>query len=165
MSGQHATFYTLRTGWRQRRLAVAAIGLLALAGCGHISFPMGETAETKATALKTASIKGTETPESESEVVETDRGVIASTLASAPADKTAEASPSATQLAWVNPETGNQGTIFEIVDADPKGIHGCRKFSTTANTIEGVRAYSGIACPDSFDKWHVTVLKPADAGA
>ncbi len=165
MSGQRATFYTLRTGWRQWRLAVAAMGVLALAGCGHISFPMSDTSETGTSQIRTASIDGMETPDSDSEIVATDRGVIASTLASAPAVEGPEASVSPTQLAWVNPETGNQGTIFEIVDADPKGVHGCRKFSTTANTIEGVRAYSGIACPDSFDKWHVTVLQPADAGA
>ncbi|MEI2384188.1 RT0821/Lpp0805 family surface protein [Breoghania sp. JC706] len=122
---------------------------------------MSNGTESDVSAETTGSIASMNDPQTDRDVAVTDRGIIASTLATAP--QTVEPTP--TQLAWANPETGNQGTIFEVVDADPKDAGGCRRFSTTANTIDGVRAYSGIACPDSFDKWHVTVLQPADAGA
>ncbi|PTW62162.1 outer membrane surface antigen [Breoghania corrubedonensis] len=161
MSVHRTTFYTDRTGWRQWRVALVSVALLGLAGCGHISFPMGKSSESDASSINTGSVASMSDPRTDRDVAVTDRGIIASTLATAP--ETQEPTP--TQLAWANPETGNQGTIFEVVDADPKAAGSCRRFSTTANTIDGVRAYSGIACPDSFDKWHVTVLQPADAGA
>lgn len=160
MKDFRATFYTVRSGMRQWR-RFAAVGLLAgLAGCSQISFPIA-TSDTEQPVNMTGTVIGMQDEAADRDVAATDRGIIASTLASAPTSD----EPAPTQLAWVNPETGNQGTIFEIVDADPKQAGGCRRFTTTANTIEGVRNYSGIACPDSFDTWHVTVLQPADAGA
>lgn len=163
MNGNRVVFYSVEGLRRQGRRFVAAAAFATLAGCGQISFPLTSTSDS-APPLQpigmTGSIASVNETTAERDVVSTDRGIIATALAAAPSS-----SETPTQLAWVNPETGNQGTIFEVVDSDPKGNGGCRKFSTTANTIEGVRAYSGVACPDSFRKWHVTVLKPADAGA
>ncbi|MDJ0932359.1 RT0821/Lpp0805 family surface protein [Breoghania sp.] len=155
MSVHRATFYTVKPSSRQWRVALASFALLGLADCGHISFPLNSGSESNSAAIKTGSISSMSDPQTDRDVAMTGRGIIASTLANAP--ETAEPTP--TQLA----RPGIQGTIFKIVDADPKAENDCRRFSTTANTIDGVRAYSGIARPDSFDKWYVTVLQPADA--
>lgn len=72
----------------------------------------------------------------------TDRQVIALALASAPAPGRAIALP------WLNPQSGNSGTITALTE-EGKELLGCVAFRTTANTIQGVRAYDGNACRDA----------------
>lgn len=65
-----------------------------------------------------------------------------------------------TSFAWTNPESGNSGTISEVNMSDFEDT-GCLAFTTTANTIGGVRLYSGTACRDISKKMAITTLTVA----
>ncbi|AXS39601.1 RT0821/Lpp0805 family surface protein [Breoghania sp. L-A4] len=160
MNRSSPTSYNHWRGLRQYRcalsgLAIAALAAGALAGCAGIAIPLGGaagTSDVNAPIDLTGNIGNT----ADLDVTLSDRRRIVEALPENPAD-----AETMVPLAWANPETGNRGTITELFEADPAGNRGCARFTTSANTIEGLRNYTGMACPDSFNKWHVTVLEPA----
>lgn len=160
MNGSHPTTYN-RSGasrqWRNglRAFALAALPALALAGCSAVSIPIGDAAGTSdvhAPLDLTGSLGDT----APLDIAPGDRREIAAIFPAA-----IGAGQGAAPLSWTNPETGNRGTITEIVLADPKGTQGCARFVTSANTFEGLRNYTGVACPDAAERWHVTALERA----
>ena len=163
MNASVATIYSPSGGIRQcrsahgrltlGRLALAVMTVFALSGCSAISIPLGEatgTSDMNAPIDLTGSISDT----TDLDVGPDDRRYIAAVVPAHIADPTDQA-----LLSWSNPDTGNSGTIIEIVPADPNGIRGCARFTTSANTFAGLRNYTGMACPDSFKAWHVTLLE------
>lgn len=58
-----------------------------------------------------------------------------------------------TELAWVNPDTGNKGTILAIDRF--VGSHGqkCKKFQTTVDTFMGISLYDGETCEIKRGLW------------
>lgn len=83
-----------------------------------------------------------------------DRRAIALAIASAPAPGNAISIP------WLNPESGNSGTIITLTP-EGRDLLGCVAFRTTANTIQGVRAYDGNACRDA--RQQLAVINLAEA--
>lgn len=83
-----------------------------------------------------------------------DRQLIALALASAAGPGNALSVP------WINPQTGNSGTITALTE-EGKELLGCVAFRTTANTIQGVRAYDGNACRDARQQLAVITLAEA----
>ncbi|MCV0429772.1 MAG: pyridoxamine 5'-phosphate oxidase, partial [Roseibium sp.] len=61
-----------------------------------------------------------------------------------------------------NASSGNSGTLTNI-DTAALSDTGCISFQTTANTIAGIKLYSGTACRDITQKFAVTTLIVADA--
>ena len=57
---------------------------------------------------------------------------------------------------------GNSGTLSNI-NASTYSETGCLGFQTTANTIVGIKLYSGTACRDITQKFAVTSLTVAEA--
>lgn len=162
MNGSYSTIYSQSCRMRQCRsavaaLAVAALSAFALAGCSAISIPLGDAAGTSDVNAP-IDLTGNISDSAVYDVAPGDRQQIAAMLP-AGLDETTAVLP----LSWSNPDTGNSGTITDIVQADPQGTRGCARFTTSANTIEGLRNYTGMACPDSFATWHVTVLQRVDA--
>lgn len=78
-----------------------------------------------------------------SPAVQTDQTVLAS--------KVGEAEPGVTPLAWANPATGSAGVI-EKIDGKADGSS-CRSFVSTAQTLDGVKEVSGLACPTNDSSW------------
>lgn len=83
-----------------------------------------------------------------------DRQLIALAIASAPAPGNAISIP------WLNPVSGNSGTIIALTP-EGRDLLGCVAFRTTANTIQGVRAYDGNACRDA--RQQLAVINLAEA--
>ncbi|MEJ8473395.1 RT0821/Lpp0805 family surface protein [Roseibium algae] len=66
------------------------------------------------------------------------------------------------RLRWSNPESGNSGKVSDI-DLTVEAETGCMAFKTTANTIAGVRIYSGTACRDISKRLMITSLVEGNA--
>ncbi|EAV41314.1 hypothetical protein SIAM614_00949 [Stappia aggregata IAM 12614] len=64
-------------------------------------------------------------------------------------------------LSWFNPISGNSGSLSKI-DANGFWETGCLSFQTTANTITGIRIYTGTVCRDVTRKFAVTTLSVTD---
>ncbi|NBN64317.1 pyridoxamine 5'-phosphate oxidase [Microvirga tunisiensis] len=121
-------------------LAAAILsGSLVLGGCAQISSPLASY-DGPAAVDVTGSTNGAGTA-SDLEIDTTDRAVIALALTRAPV------AGAAVEIPWLNPESGNSGTITAL-GREGEQVPGCMAFQTTANTIQGVKAYSGNACRD-----------------
>jgi surface antigen len=90
-------------------------------------------------------------------VVGADADVIRRTV-----EKTSVVAPT-TQVAWTNPETGNSGTISDLVPSRAANGAPCRDFRTTVATIGGVRLFAGRACQGYVGPWDLVRLEPTDA--
>lgn len=66
-------------------------------------------------------------------------------------------------LAWENADSGNSGTITELIASSSAG-RACRNFATTLASVDGVRAYRGELCR-SGATWEYTKLEPVDRAA
>jgi len=133
---------------------------LALGGCSQISVPMGSNNVDTPTLL-TGSIPSS-SDVAYSDISEEDRQIIAENLNAAGPDLAAGSSPDGLVLPWLNSVSGNSGTLSDI-DTASLGETGCLSFLTTANTIAGIKLYSGTACRDVTRKFAVTTLSVADA--
>ncbi|PVB63203.1 pyridoxamine 5'-phosphate oxidase [Labrenzia sp. 011] len=91
-----------------------------------------------------------------------DRKVIAENLDAIAPELTAGTTIEDLTLPWLNAISGNSGTLSKL-DASSLGETGCVSFETTANTIAGIKLYSGTACRDVVKKFAVTTLSVADA--
>lgn len=111
------------------------------AGCSQMSSTLA-TNDAIAPLDLTNSIDGMPTDASAG-VDPTDRQVIALALA-----ETAPSEGGEVEIPWLNPESGNSGTITKV-SGEGAQVPGCMSFRTTANTFQGVKAYEGSACRDA----------------
>lgn len=60
-------------------------------------------------------------------------------------------------LAWANADTGARGAISGLSEFREDGLI-CRRFSTTKESFDGVRLFSGRACMVSAGAWRLEKL-------
>ena len=75
----------------------------------------------------------------------------------------APAKPADKPLAWENADSGNSGTITQLIASSSAG-RPCRNFAATLASVDGVRAYRGELCR-SGGGWEYTRLEPLDHAA
>ncbi|NRG19681.1 pyridoxamine 5'-phosphate oxidase [Rhizobiales bacterium] len=133
---------------------IASAGMLA--ACGSMPAHIGSDDVTSPLDL-TGSIDGAHNT-ADADIGIDDRKAIAFALAVGP---TSVSRPAA--FTWSNPVSGNSGTIISLKEESvPFGTE-CSRFETTANTIGGVRAYTGLACRDANTNWTIVDLRAKDA--
>ena len=152
--------YTLKCNKIQPFVGFAGLLGCLLAGCAQVTVPVGSNNVDTPTVL-TGSIPST-TDQAYSDVDAEDRAVIAENLDTLGPSLIKGDTDEDVLLSWLNPISGNSGTVTSI-DAGGLGETGCLSFQTTANTIAGIRLYSGTACRDISQKFAITALSVADA--
>jgi surface antigen len=65
------------------------------------------------------------------------------------------------RVGWQNTDTGNSGTISEMIASSNAG-RACRNFSTTVSAVDGVRAYKAELCRERTGGWEYTSVEPVD---
>lgn len=128
---------------------IALIGLL-ISGCSSVSTPLG-SADVAVPLDLTASIDGIDDT-SYADIDEMDRKILSSEIL-----KAVNLSAENGTYPWVNPQSGNSGTISELSTASLTKS-GCVSFKTTANTIDGIRLYHGTACQDASNAFAIVSL-------
>lgn len=172
MAGR-VTSYTGRVAGRQR-IAYAGLlfSVLALAGCssmgglgdvtGSITVPSATGPDPSLSAPRRtgpgAAGKAAE-PEA-APAAPSDWEAVKRSVAKAPADRPAKA-PEA-KIAWSNAETGNSGTISDVIASNRAGS-ACKGFNTTVSSMDGVRLYRGEVCRTGRT-WELVTVEPADSG-
>ncbi|MFD1695157.1 RT0821/Lpp0805 family surface protein [Roseibium aestuarii] len=131
-------------------------------GCSQISVPLGSS-DVETPMVLTGSLPSS-SDQAFADIEDGDRAVITATLAQiidAPEPSSAMAygagAPAPQRFSWTNPLTGNSGSLSGIDQSQAEST-GCVAFKTTANTIAGVRLYSGIACKDVRQQLTITSL-------
>ncbi|MET1414160.1 RT0821/Lpp0805 family surface protein [Roseibium sp. HPY-6] len=152
--------YTVRRNKIQSLVGLLLLLGCCLAGCARVTVPIGSNNVETPTVL-TGSIPSP-TDQAYADVDADDRAVIAENLDTFAPSANETAADQEVLLSWLNPISGNSGTLTKI-DVDNLGETGCLSFETTANTIAGIRLYSGTACRDITQKFAVTALSVADA--
>lgn len=138
------------------RLGVLIASTCMLAACGSMPTHVGSDDLTSPLDL-TGSIDGAQNA-ADTDIGADDRKAIAFALAAGPASVSRPAA-----FTWSNPVSGNSGTILSLKEESvPFGTE-CSRFETTANTIAGVRAYTGLACRDANTNWTIVDLRAKDA--
>ncbi|MHA7774045.1 RT0821/Lpp0805 family surface protein [Roseibium sp. M-1] len=137
----------------------AALGT-TLGGCSQVTMEMGSNNLDSPTVL-TGSIPSA-TDVAYADINEDDRSIIAQNLDLFGQDLAAGKSADGVTLSWLNSISGNSGTLAQI-DAAVLNETGCLNFKTTANTIAGIKLYSGTACRDITQRFAVTALTVVDA--
>jgi hypothetical protein len=133
---------------------------LSLGGCSQVTMQMGSNNLDSPTLL-TGSIPSA-SDVAYSDINEDDRSIIAQNLDMLGADLAAGQSAEGVNLTWLNSVSGNSGTLAQI-DTTTLSNTGCLGFKTTANTITGIKLYSGTACRDITQRFAVTALNVVDA--
>ncbi len=151
--------YTLRGGKIHPVVATALILSICLAGCAQVTVPTGSNNVDTPTVL-TGSIP-TPSDQAYSDVNADDRAVIAENLDTLSGDLDLSEESKDVMLSWLNPVSGNSGTLTKIETATFDAT-GCLSFHTTANTIAGIKLYSGTACRDVTQRFAVTALSVTD---
>ncbi|WP_299811421.1 RT0821/Lpp0805 family surface protein [uncultured Roseibium sp.] len=141
-------------------VAVLVVFGQALGGCSMVSMPMGSNNSDSPTLL-TGSI-GSSTDVAYADINSDDRKIIAENLDAIGPELAAGSTAEDLTLPWLNDISGNSGTLSKL-DTATLGETGCLSFETTANTIAGIKLYSGTACRDLAQKFAVTTLSVADA--
>lgn len=131
-----------------------------LGGCSHVTVPIGSN-NVDAPTVITGSIPSS-SDIAYSDVNESDRKIIAENLDAIGVVLKADGDVQTISLPWLNSSSGNSGTVSNI-DTTALGETGCLSFQTTANTIAGIKLYSGTACRDVTQSFAVTTLTVADA--
>lgn len=126
-----------------------------LSGCVQVTVPVGKRSVDKPTTL-TGSIPSS-TYQTNYDIGVDDRAVIAQNLDTIDPQLDKGIDDQAAFLSWKNPISGNTGTLMKI-DASGLWRTGCLNFQTTANTITGIRLYTGTVCRDDAGKFAVTSL-------
>ncbi len=152
--------YTLRRGKIHPLVAAASLLSICLAGCAQVTVPMGSNNVDTPTVL-TGSIPSP-SDEAYSDVNAEDRAVIAENLDTLSGELDLSEESQNVMLSWLNPVSGNSGTLTKI-ETGTFDATGCLSFHTTANTIAGIRLYSGTACRDITRRFAVTALSVTDA--
>jgi hypothetical protein len=83
---------------------------------------------------------------------DTVRRTVAKAAAKAPTER----------IVWTNDETGNSGTISDLIVSKSRTGSACKGFSTTLASIDGVRLYHGQVCDEGRGDWTYTSVEPAD---
>lgn len=136
-----------------------ALGI-SLGGCSQVTMEMGSNNLDSPTVL-TGSIPSP-ADVAFADINEGDRGIIAQNLDLLGAEL-AEGKPAeGMTLTWLNSVSGNSGTLTQI-NTSVLSETGCLGFKTTANTIAGIKLYSGTACRDVTQRFAVTALTVVDA--
>lgn len=158
----HRFSYTPFMAKIHRAVLGTALLCLTAGGCSQISVPIG-SADMETPMVLTGSLPSS-TDQAFADIEDGDRAVIAGTLTqilSAPAPETelafTDVAAPVHKFSWTNPQTGNSGSISEI-DQSTADATGCVGFRTTANTIAGIKLYSGTACKDVSQKLLITSL-------
>ncbi len=136
------------------------LGATLLASCTHVTVPTGSN-DVSAPTLITGSIESS-SDIAYSDVSDDDRAIIADNLDAARVVIENGPAAAALELPWLNSLSGNSGTVSHI-DTSVLQETGCVSFKTTANTIAGIKLYSGTACRDVERNFSVTTLSVADA--
>ncbi|WP_208987305.1 RT0821/Lpp0805 family surface protein [Roseibium marinum] len=131
-----------------------------LGGCSMVSMPMGSNNVDTPTLL-TGSIASS-SDVAYADINNDDRQIIAENLDAIGPELAAGSTAEDLTLPWLNAISGNSGTLSKL-DTATLGETGCLSFETTANTIAGIKLYSGTACRDVVQKFAVTTLSVADA--
>jgi 17 kDa outer membrane surface antigen len=131
-----------------------------LGGCSHVTVPMGANNVDTPTVI-TGTIPSS-TDIAYSDINDGDRRIIAENLDAIGVVLKADSEVQNVSLPWLNSLSGNSGTLSNI-DTAALGETGCLSFQTTANTIAGIKLYSGTACRDISQSFAVTTLSVADA--
>ncbi len=156
-TARHNKIYPLKN----RSVMVFAVLLGgALAGCGQMGMQVG-TDDLKTPTVLTGSIPSA-ADVAYSDLSPEDRLAIAANLDALNADLERGSNLDGLSLPWLNAISGNSGTVSEV-SSSAFTQTGCLTFKTTANTIAGIKLYSGTACRDITQKFAVTALAVADA--
>ncbi|GAB2185444.1 RT0821/Lpp0805 family surface protein [Roseibium sp. LAB1] len=131
-----------------------------LGGCSQLSVPVGSNNIDSPTVL-TGSIPSA-SDVAYADINDDDRSVIAQNLDAIGPDLDTGKPIQALSLTWLNSISGNSGTLSNI-NTSAFSETGCLGFQTTANTIVGIKLYSGTACRDVTQKFAITSLTVADA--
>ncbi|MBN9669275.1 pyridoxamine 5'-phosphate oxidase [Labrenzia aggregata] len=131
-----------------------------LGGCSQVTVPMGSNNVDTPTVITGAISSSTDI--AYSDVDEKDREIISQNLDLVAEHLDSGQAVDGLALPWLNAVSGNSGTLTEI-DTNVFGETGCLFFKTTANTIAGIKLYSGTACRDVSRKFAVTALTVAGA--
>jgi hypothetical protein len=161
VAGRVARLYSVGRPERQRRHAWLIVPIFVagagLGGCGNLgsvevtgSIPKAPVAQAvrqpDPTAARPATVSGSAS----------DWEAVKASIARARPDR------KPTRIEWANGETGNSGTISEVIAAAPRAGSPCRNFATTVASVDGVRMYRGEACRAGADGWEITTVEPAD---
>lgn len=152
--------YTLGGGKIQPLVAAALALAVCLAGCTQVTVPTGSNNVDTPTVL-TGSIPSP-SDQAYSDVNADDRAVIAENLNTLSDELDLTEADQDVMLSWLNPVSGNSGTLTQI-ETGTFDATGCLSFRTTANTIAGIKLYSGTACRDITQRFAVTALSVTDA--
>ncbi|WP_428669495.1 RT0821/Lpp0805 family surface protein [Roseibium sp.] len=131
-----------------------------VSGCSQIEVPVGSNNVDTPTIL-TGSIQSS-TDIAYSDISAEDRSAISRNLDVIAPNLDNGTVTATLTLPWLNPLSGNSGTLSDI-DGTSLSETGCVSFRTTANTIAGIKLYSGTACRDVTQRFAVTGLAVADA--
>lgn len=131
-----------------------------MGGCSQIAVPVGSNNVDTPTIL-TGSIQSS-TDIAYSDISAEDRAAISRNLDVIGENLDGGTVSETLTLPWLNPLSGNSGTLSDF-DTASLSETGCVSFKTTANTIAGIKLYSGTACRDVTQKFAVTGLSVADA--
>ncbi len=144
----------------QSAVVCALVMGLTASGCSQVGMQVG-TDDLKTPTILTGSIPSA-ADEAYTDLSIEDRQSIAKNFDTLDQDLASGAGLEDLKLPWLNGISGNSGTISEI---NPTAFAqtGCLGFKTTANTISGIKLYSGTACRDITQKFAVTALTVADA--
>ncbi|TWI84590.1 outer membrane surface antigen [Roseibium hamelinense] len=143
----------------QPRAVLAAAILPVLGACTQVTVPLGSN--DVQTPIVLSGEMGLSADEAFTDIDAQDRAEIAAVLADLISKETATQTV-ATEMRWLNGESGNSGTVSKLDLADYQAT-GCFSFQTTANTIAGVKLYSGTACKDARNILDVASLRVTEA--
>ena len=152
--------YTLRRGKIHPLVAAALSLLFCAAGCTPVTVPTGSNEVDTPTVL-TGSIPSA-SDQAYSDVNADARAVIAENLDTLSGEMDLTEESKDVMLSWLNPVSGNSGTLTKI-ETGTLDSTGCLSFHTTANTIAGIKLYSGTACRDITQRFAVTALSVTEA--
>lgn len=156
------------TAWQMKiqpaMLSLPLVGALMIgglvSGCGQVTMQVG-TDDVATPTVLTGSILSP-SDEAYSDITAQDRQVIAARLDALNDELATGSDLMPLSVQWQNEASGNAGTLWKI-DTDTFAQTGCLTFKTTANTIAGVKLYSGTACRDISERFTVTALTVTSA--
>lgn len=154
---------------RSHRPVLAALTLLTLAGCStRLDLDPTTTGGIAAPADVAPVLVLAPPPEKTDDWEAVRRTVVAAPSPAKPAARpaakaSAKPAPPAPTIAWENADSGNSGTITDLIASTSRG-RACRAFATTLASLDGVRAYRGEVCQKG-GHWEYTQLQPLDRAA
>lgn len=176
MAGLVPRVYSVRHGYRQRvRPLILVTAAATLAGCGSMAQVAGDAELTTgsivatrtagaASAVPTGAAQPSPTPQPSAKPASRDGEAPSDWEAVKRSVAKAAVTRKPARIAWSNAETGNSGTISDVIASARQGQN-CRNFNTTVASIDGVRLYRAEVCKDAGERWDYVTLEPADRKA